>query len=337
MRLLFLTEDARGPSTRYRVLQFLPRLQERGIAFETAVVPSDRSGRRALFERAGDFDRVVLQRRLVHPFDFRVLRRRARFLVFDFDDAILYPDSFRGKRRSFTRWIRFLQTASSADRVVAGSPILAEIAVRFHRKVSVLPTVVDVARYPRRDLDSETRKPPVLVWIGSASTIGYLEAILPALENAAAEVPGLRLRVIADAAPAVRGLPIDFVPFREETEVEDLGQGSIGLAPLRDDRWSRGKCGLKLLQYFASGAAAVASPHGVQANLVSDGETGRLASTASEWTSRVVELARDPGARMRIAAAARARVEREYSLETWADRWVEAMAGISRAKEEREG
>jgi hypothetical protein len=194
----------------------------------------------------------------------------------------------------------------------------------------VLPTVVDVGRYPAPEPGAGRSGDPVAVWIGSKSTLAFLEEIVPALEEAARTVKGLRLRVISDAYPAREPsspLPVDEVPFREETEASDLAGGTVGLAPLADDRWTRGKCGLKLLQYFAAGVPAVASPVGVQAALVTDGETGRIASTPDEWARCIAELARDPQLRIGLAKAARSRVEREFSLDVWADRWVAEVTG----------
>ncbi len=330
MSVLFLTEDEAGASTRYRIHQYLPELESRGIEWDCQTVPDGRRERRALFRRASSFDGVVVQRRLVHPFDVRRLRRHAKRLVFDFDDAILYPDSFQRKSRSTSRWLKFLAIATSADLVVAGSEYLARVTTEFQRNVTVIPTVVDSRRYPVRTPKAREAsaggEPIRLVWIGSRSTMPYLEDVLEPIAEVAAD-RDLVLRVVADAAPrSIGSLAIEQVPWSPEIEVEAIASCDIGLAPLRDDRWSNGKCGLRLLQYFAAGVPAVASPVGAQSPMIAE-EHGEVAATPGEFGAAVARLADDPARRVEMARRARRRLELEYDPAVWGGRFVAAVTG----------
>lgn len=330
MSVLFLTEDDAGASTRYRILQYLPAFESSGIAWDCVAIPEGRRARRALFRRASSYDQVVVQRRLVHPFDVRLLRRNARRLVFDFDDAILYPDSFQRKRRSTSRWLKFLAIATNADLVIAGSEYLASVTMEFQRNVAVIPTVVDSRRYPVRDAAAVAGelgdRPLRLVWIGSRSTLPYLEDVLAPIASVASRRE-MVLRVIADAAPRSTGsLSIETVPWSSDVEVDAIASCDIGLAPLRDDRWSHGKCGLRLLQYFAAGVPAVATPIGAQSAMIA-GEHGEMAATPDEFGASVERLAADPERRMRMARRARSRLEREYDPAVWSARFIGAVTG----------
>lgn len=342
MKILFLTENEDGPSTRYRVRQFLPELEARGGEVTVSVVPDDRTARRALFAAAADHDRVVVQRRLVHPFDVRALRRSARSLIFDFDDAIQFPDSMSRKRRSWSRWLKFLSIATSADHVIAGSRHLEKLAREYNRNVTVVPTVVDRSLYAAdvkitdEDNDAGGAQDPAvaatLVWIGSRSTLPFLEDIVPAIEEAARAVGPLRLRVIADAAPRsrTRDLIIEHVAWSSSTEAKELARADIGLAPLRADRWCHGKCGLRLLQFFAAGVASVASPIGAQSDILAAG-CAEAATDPDEFTASIVALVRNPERRRDLAAAGRRRQRDEYDLSVWGERFADVVLdGLAR-------
>ncbi len=192
-----------------------------------------------------------------------LLRRVSRRLIFDLDDAIFCnPDgSF-----SATRMKRFAAIAKASDHIFAGNRFLARKSAMFNARVSVIPTSLDVEKYhvaakkPEDHLD--------LVWIGSKSTRKYLVDVLPALELAAQRVPNLRLKIIADFDLPQAAIPTLAVPWDAATEATELASSHIGIAPMRDDDWSRGKCALKVLQYMAAGLPVVSSNAGVNAEAV---------------------------------------------------------------------
>src|SRR6185436_6764585 len=152
-----------------------------------------------------------------------------------------------------------------------------------------------------------------LVWIGSQSTLPYVEQHIDAIRLAASRVP-LKLITIADRTLENPGFAVEHVPWTFDGEAAALVRGDIGIAPTPCDRWTLGKCGFKIIQYMAAGLPAIASPVGANAEIVRVGETGLLADSPEQWADAIVQLARDVGLRRRMGVAAREVVEREYSL-----------------------
>jgi len=284
---------------------------------------------------ASQYDAVILQRKLLPSWQLSALRRSSRHLVFDFDDAVPYRDSY-DPRGPHSRWRsrRFGQAVRTADTVVAGNDFLADCALRSGARVErvhVIPTCVDTGGYPSARYDHSHSAGTIdLVWIGSASTLQGLEQSLPIWERLAKAVPQLRLRVICDRFPEAFPVPIVPIAWDEETEARELAAGDIGVSWLPDDLWSRGKCGLKVLQYHAAGLPVVANPVGSHREIVQDGETGFLATTPDEWVDAVTRLADDARLRQRMGLLGRQRVEADYSVSAWAETFVTSMTGTSR-------
>jgi glycosyltransferase involved in cell wall biosynthesis len=179
---------------------------------------------------------------------------------------------------------------------------------------------------------------PVIGWTGSHSTVVHLLTLERALRRLA-ERERFRLRVIG--APNMRletldGLAMDVLPWRSETEVEDLRPIDIGVMPLPDDRWNRGKCGMKALQYMGLGVPTVCSPVGVNATIVRDGENGQLAATEDEWVEKLALLLRCPELRARLGRAGRATVEARYSAVVQAPRVFRVIDAIVRRARSRD-
>jgi glycosyltransferase involved in cell wall biosynthesis len=251
------------------------------------------------------------------------LRKHARFLIFDFDDAIWLRDSYSPKGiLSRKRCSRFQSIVAVADRVVAGNAYLAD---RANARGVVIPTCVDHARYPLAD---RTHSGDTLVWIGSKSTQRGLEQFRPTLEAIGKSIPGIRLRLISDTALSLTHLPIEFVPWSAEREAIALAGADIGIAWVPDDPWSRGKCGLKLLQYMAAGLPVVANPVGVQADMVRHGRTGYQAESTETWVTAIRRLAANAALRRRLGAAGRILVEESYSVDTGGKLWAELLAQV---------
>ena len=209
------------------------------------------------------------------------------------------------------------------DHVVAGNEYLAAMFRERGRGVTVLPTCVDPAHY--RAKRHEPSGVVGLVWIGSRSTLPYLRERLPAIEQAALRLPGLRLITIADQSVAGAKLPVEHIAWSAKDEAESLIRGDIGIAPTPDDRWTRGKCGFKIIQYMAAGLPVVASPVGANAEIVRP-ETGILATTQQEWTDAIVKLASDVNLRRVMGRAGRERVENNYSVTRAADAWAALLS-----------
>ena len=325
MQYLFLVQDPRGAGSRYRALQFLPALAAAGVKVVVEPVPPSGSRRRRLFRALAEYDLVFVQKKLFTCWQVRTLRRRSRSLVYDLDDAVMYRATGTGTPSSFTRRRRFSAIARAADLVIAGNEYLAEQARAYTDSVTIIPTALDPGRYDPRP----SRKPSLgrltLGWVGSKSTLLYLESLRPTLQRLATRFPDVELKVICDAFPEFPFMPTVRQVWGEETEALQIQSIDVGLAPLLEDPWSRGKCGLKILQYYAAGKPLVASPVGAQSQIVQEGVTGFHARDEAEWEERVAQLLADAELRVRMGAAGRERLEQRYSLDVAAPALIGAL------------
>ena len=330
MKVLFLTQTCElGPSSRYRVCQLLPWLKKLGVECEVSPAiddalyhrlylgSSERTSRAAAFsaawrqrrrdlDRVNDFDVVFVQKG-VFPGVYSGFEKKLaahKPLVFDFDDAIWLP-RVGGSRvlQSLHRETAVQDVLRCARAVIAGNDFLAEYASRFNKAVTVVPSSISLDDYPHAPDSS------LVGWIGSRTNLPYLNTLKPAFEAL-----GIIPRVIASGNPSKLGFATDFRPWRLDTERSELSQLGIGLAPLPDTPWERGKCGVKLLQYMACGIPVVASPVGVNSKIVLHGVNGLLANYIEEWAPAIQSLMTDPKLRQRLGTAGRQTVEKRFRV-----------------------
>jgi glycosyltransferase involved in cell wall biosynthesis len=300
LNVQFIAPSLREASARLRIRQVLPRLGGEGIEATLEEIPRTSRSRWRFIRGLTRADVVVLHRKLFNFLELAFLRKHARRLVFDFDDAVMFRDPFRGSPLSRQRQGRFANTVHKADAVIAGNAYLKDQALEAGARgeVRILPTPVDIDRY--RESPSRKGEGTVLGWIGQDSTLPYLEDLLPVLEGLTGENPSLSIRVISDRFPSTDRIRLACSPWTEEGEAELLGGIDIGLMPLRDDPWSQGKCGYKILQYFAAQKPVVASPVGVNVDLVRPGSTGFLAESGEDWVRSITTLIGDPALRRQL-------------------------------------
>jgi glycosyltransferase involved in cell wall biosynthesis len=306
---------------RYRIAAFGPALAAAGHSVEAVGIPKWWWSRLLLYHRLRGAN-VLLQRRLLPCWEFALLRAAAGRLLFDLDDAIWLRDSYSPKGTHHPRKSRrFAYTVVNCDAVVAGNRHLAEQAMASGaRGAVVIPTCVEPASYPPASGgDGRT-----LVWVGSSSTLQGLERVGDLLDALALAVPGVRLKVVCDRFPKFRHMPTIDVPWDAASEPAEIASSDVGISWIPDDPWSRGKCGLKVLQYMAAGLPVITNPVGVHPEMVTPA-TGILASTPEEWQAAVARLLSDAGLRRDRGRAGRARVEAEYSVAAGARRWVELL------------
>jgi hypothetical protein len=210
-----------------------------------------------------------------------------------------------------------------ARRVMAGNPYLAEYARRHNPRVTVVPTTIDTDRY--RPLPPPRNEVPVIGWTGSYSTVQYLGIVRPILERLRKR-RAFRVVVVGGEGFRAEGVEVEHRPWRSAHEVQDLADFDVGIMPLPAAPWERGKCGLKALQYMALGIAAVASPVGVNSDIIVHGENGLLAGTEAEWEGALESLLADPSLRSALAVKARATVEGGYSAAVQAPRVAAVFA-----------
>ena len=258
------------------------------------------------------------------------LKWRGYCMVVDYDDAIFHRyDQHPNKLVRAVLGRKIARVMQLADLVIVGNQYLAEYAFRAGaRNVQILPTAVDLERYP---LITETSNPRVFTigWIGSPSTAIYLQAIAPALAEVC-KSGAVRVRLIGSGPVSLSGVPVEIVPWSEDTEVSEIRKFDVGIMPLPDEPWARGKCALKLIQYMAGRLPLVASPVGVNNTILEHGVNGYLANSLAEWKWALRALAKDPVLRRRMGLAGRAKVEREYSLQVTApllSKWLTELAG----------
>lgn len=277
---------------------------------------------------ASRFAAVVVHREAI-PFGTalveRLIGRRARHSLFDFDDAVWLPQPH--SRRPFSSLLRsprkFDTIVSAVDIVLAGNAMLAGRASRSARDVRLLPTTVDTDAFaPQAGSRGDG---VVLGWIGSPSTAYYLEAIAPTLERVLARRAGARLEIVGGPAPAALADRAIARHWSLPMEAEDVRRFDIGLQPLANDEWTRGKCGYKALQYMSVGIPTISSPVGVATEMITHGRNGFLAGTEDEWSEALVRLIDDAPLRRELGAAAREDAVSNWSVRRWAPVLVDAL------------
>jgi glycosyltransferase involved in cell wall biosynthesis len=345
---------------RYRLAAFRPFLERAGCSLELVSLPRRWWGRLWLYRRLHGAA-VVLQRRLLPAWELERLRQSARLLLFDLDDAVFLRDSYAPRGlHSARRLQRFAAIVRACDAVIAGNGFLASNAARWAgpARVHVIPTCVDPSAYPLTPNPSPprgegSRSSPLspwgrgvggeglsrqaddgvqLVWVGSSSTLRGLEAVRPMLEEVGRRTAGAHLKIICDRFLHFDGLPVVERRWDAATEAAEIAAADVGISWIPDDDWSRGKCGLKVLQYMAAGLPVVANAVGVHAEMIRHGETGFLADTAEEWVDAVGRLARDPDLRGRMGAAGRRLLEDRYSVASGARRWTALLDELRRGE-----
>lgn len=352
MKALFITPyPTEGPSNRYRVEQYLPYLNSQGI--EPTLRPFTRPAQfyRLLYQprqvlRKGIYflfsacsrlldlweaprHDLVFVHREAFPFGppflewlFTHLRRP---LVFDFDDAIYLPNVSHANR-----WLSFLKMPNKtahiirySTEVIAGNDYLRNYAQQYNPHVTVIPTPIDTCLYTVRKDEPQNKKQITIGWMGSHSTIGYLNQLDEVFRRLARQYQ-IIVKVVG-AKYQLPGVEVISLPWALPREVTDLQSFDIGVMPLSDDEWTRGKCGFKLLQYMGVSVPAVCSPVGVNSEIVQDGVNGYLAATEEEWVAKLSHLIEEAHLRREMGRRGRITVEERYSVKVNAPRLVEVL------------
>jgi glycosyltransferase involved in cell wall biosynthesis len=342
LSVLCLTRYGRlGASSRLRTLQFIPWLEANGfkvtvsplfddlyverlyagqIAWPTVIKGYARRVARLLDQM--QFDVIWLEKEAlpwIPAFFERLLLQRAVPYVADYDDAVFhYYDIHRNPIVRAVLADKVDQVMHAAKIVSAGNPYLALRArAAGAPRVEIVPTVVDLTRY--QIIETSGNGPPAIGWIGSPGTAGFLGLI----ETTVAEfVNSGRARMVAVGVSKspLPSLPIELRPWSEASEVSEIQRFDIGVMPLPDEPFERGKCGYKLIQYMACGKPVIASPVGVNRDIVQHGVNGFLAETESEWLNATRRLVDDPGLRARMGREGRRIAEVGYSLQATAQK-----------------
>ncbi len=351
----------RSPGQRFRFEQYMGALERAGWQCDHSHLVNEDDDR-ILYQKGNYWEKARFVRRChrvrqmdvarMHNYDVifiyrealmtRSIRYEQRFrtskakLIFDFDDSVWLPNVSEANKR--WSWMKDASKTSKliglSDLVFAGNAYLAEYAQNYNASTVVVPTTIDTDEYqPKEHEDGDQRSSMPLVrsngrsivigWSGSITTIQHFKYAIPALK-ALKEKYGDRIsiRVIGDGSYSEPSLGIQGLPWKKATELKDLRAMDIGIMPLPDDEWARGKCGLKGLQYMALGIPTLMSPVGVNSDIIHDGTNGFLATTTDSWVNKVSRLIDDTELRRTMGLAARKTVVDQYSLKAWEDRYV---------------
>lgn len=352
MKLLVLSKYGRkGASSRLRFMQYLPALKAAGIDAQVSSLLDDdylqaiysgvsgsQYALRGYFRRLRDLlgtfvpDVIWLEKEAFpfapHWLETRLLSRKVP-VVSDFDDAVFH--NYDLHRYGLVRRLlgdKIDRVMASSALVMAGNAYLAQRARQAGAaSVEIVPTVVDASAYnvfPR----SETERRARIGWVGTPSTWRrYMVPMLPMLTSLARQ-HGAVIRNVGGATSEAPHPYLEVLPWSEDREVQFIQEMDIGLMPLDDSPWSRGKCGFKLIQYMACGLPVVASPVGVNAEIVEHGVNGFLATTEEEWREAISRLLGDPSLRLHMGATGRQKVEQQFSLQVWAPRVARLLKSV---------
>jgi len=350
LTVLALTRYGRlAASSRYRLLQFMPLLAEAEIEVTVRPLLGDWyveslvEGRRpsrlrvaaAYASRISSLlrgttpDLIWIERELLPwmPWTLERLLLGGRIpTILDLDDSVFHRYDRHDSilvRALFGK--RIDRGMAAATVVTCGNPTIADRAqASGARRTVELPTVVDLARYPATPREMPQDEPFTIGWIGSPQNSQYLEVLREPLSQLAQEGP-IRILVVGGRPGVLAGLPVELRPWSEATEIADLGEMDVGIMPLPDRPFERGKCGLKILQYMAAWKPAIASPVGVNTRLIDHGARGFLADRPEEWLSALRRLRDETQLRRDMGRAGRMLVEQDYSIESVGPRLISLM------------
>jgi len=329
-----------SPSQRYRIEQWLPYLKTQGIAVDLipfadeammrhlhkpgrrvikAIAGASRFARRFLdVAAAARYDAVLIHRAaaLAGPALLeRLVSLSGKPLIFDFDDAIFLLHTTEANRRF--GWLKFPGKTATICRlsahVVAGNSYLADYARRYNNRVTIIPSSVEARGYRPAKQNSNERV--VIGWMGSSTSQTHLEMFAPLFGELSAR-RDVELRIVSDREPVLPGVDFTWRPWSAATEADELAQFDIGIMPMPDDPWARGKCAMKALLYMSAGVATVCSAVGANCDVIRHGENGFLAATNEDWIMHLESLIASSALRERLGAAGRQTVEQHYSTES---------------------
>jgi glycosyltransferase involved in cell wall biosynthesis len=361
MRLLILAMHApnQAPGQRFRFEQYLDALRARGVDVHFSGLVDAQSARilyspgnilrkaaltlRSILVRLiqipsfRTYDTIFVQRQALFvggPFIERLARAFRARLIYDFDDAVWINDA-----STFNSRFGWLKNTSKVPRiiamsnlVIAGNRYLADFALQRNSNVVIVPTTIDTDTYVPR-MTPQGDGPVTIGWSGSFSTIEHFKTVVPVLRRIQSKYGDrVRFRVIGDGSYRNEELAISGIPWNAATEIEDLRTIDIGLMPLPNDEWVRGKCGLKGLQYMALGIPTVMSPVGVNGEIIQHGKNGFLAGRDDEWVEVLSTLIEDPVLRADIGAAGRHRVVEAYSVNAWREKFCDLVIEVGNGR-----
>ncbi len=355
--ILCVHRPNRSPSQRFRFEQYIRFLEEHGYSFRFSYLLNEKQDRS--YYHAGSYLRklqIVISasaKRIretlnAHKYDLVFVQREAFMLgtpffeqaigarvpmVFDFDDSIWLQNVSEGNKK-----LAFLKNAAKTSKIIqkaslvlAGNQYLADYAKKYNQEVVIVPTTIDTQSYQCNSAQLNDKRPICIGWSGSFTTIEHFETALPVLKKIKEKYKdGVRFMILGDGNYYCKELDTQGLAWKAQTEVEDLCKMDIGIMPLPDTEWAKGKCGLKGLQYMALGIPSLMSPVGVNIDIIQNTKNGFLPSSEEEWVLYLSQLIENPGLRQKIGEAGRETVVEKYSVKAWQAKYLDYFNQLTR-------
>ncbi|MBI2470299.1 MAG: glycosyltransferase family 4 protein [Planctomycetes bacterium] len=326
-KVYFLIQEWEHPASRYRVLQYIPYLKESQIESKVALFPDSFWKWMKLFSEIQDYDILFVQKKRLWRWQLWYLKRKHIKIIYDFDDAVMFKSPVDGGGRSFKRRRTFARMVRYSDQVIAGNQYLKSQALPYNKHILIIPTAIDTSRYTTKDYH-RNKETVTIGWIGSKSSLPFLKELTPAFDYLASQHDAVELKIICNDFFECKKMPVIKKPWAMEDENSDLQDIDIGLAPLPNHEWTKGKCATKLLQYLSVGIPVVCSPVGVHDEIIQEGINGLFASYNQEWIEKISLLINDKSLRERIGLEGKKTVESQYSLKANVPKFINTIKGI---------
>ena len=353
-KILFLTPYPlnSAPSQRFRFEQYLPFFKKEGISYKVVSFLDKKTW--AIFYKKGytlqkvigilkgiinrhlvvfylhNYDKVFIHREacLVGPAYFEWLYAKVfqKIIIYDFDDAIWIKDVSEVNKK--LSWLKSpnktAKIISYASTIIAGNTYLANYALQFNKNVQVIPTTIDVGYHSKKNNITSIEKIRI-GWTGTITTNNHLQLIFPVLAEIKKKYPQVELVMISNAPIIDSSIETNYLKWDRETEINDLSTFDIGIMPLPNDEWAKGKCGFKGLQYMALEIPTVMSPVGVNTEIIQDGVNGFLAKNEQDWIEKLSILIESKELREKIGKEGRKTVVEMYSINAQQEEFVKII------------
>ncbi len=354
MKILFVVPYPTGKaaSQRFRFEQYYALLDQQGFAYEIRPFLSDEVWKilylpgkflqkaagilggilrrfLLLFKLSG-YDYVFIHREAspIGPpfFEFIAAKLLKKKIIYDFDDAIWIPNY--SEANSFFSFLKgyanVKHICSYAWKISCGNDYLCQWASAYNKNVVYNPTTIDTVNHHNR-IKNLSDRPFVIGWTGSHSTVRYLNELIPVIAELEQEFD-FEFHVISDLPPEFELKSLRFIKWKKETEIEDLLRFHVGVMPLLDDKWARGKCGFKALQYMALGIPALVSPVGVNTRIVDPGINGYICKNEDEWKKSLRELLSNQALWQEMSKNTRTKIENQYSVNSNSENFLKLFS-----------
>ena len=349
--ILFLTPYPlnSAPSQRFRFEQYLPFFKKEGISYKVVSFLDEKTW--AVFYKKGytlqkiiGIIKGIINRHWIvfslHQYDKLFIHREAclvgsayfewlyakvfrKNIIYDFDDAIWIKDVSEVNKK--LSWLKFPNKTdkiiSYANIIIAGNNYLANYALQFNKNVKVIPTTIDINYHFSHKVFKQNEKIRI-GWTGTITTNNHLKLLFPVLVEIKKKYPQVELVMISNAPIIDSSIEINYLKWDRATEINDLSSFDIGIMPLPNDEWAKGKCGFKGLQYMALGIPTIMSPVGVNNEIISDGENGFLATSEADWIEKLSRLIESKELREKTGKAGRKTVVERYSIEANREKYL---------------